>query len=329
MTLLAATLPPMADVPPRWRERLLPKSVLGMAMLLVVASVGAAFSGAVLYAYYDYRLNQNERRVSHYIPDIQKRFKNATSSIDKARDDAKKQIDQQLAPLKKIAAEGETLSALLKKVAPSVWFVHTLDDAGQPSVGAAFVVAADATQAYLLTSYTAVRAATRQPGPAVFVRQGDEELKATLWTWQEDHDLAVLVIARPNAPKLDWASGTPGVKLGDRVFAVSGLGAGGGAISQGFVADVSAQGIQHDAAVGAAFQGGPLVDSDGHVVAVASRAYAPLGFDPGTITWGVPIRSSCDKVLRCPGGTASGAGQQRPRTAVPPPAPAAATTTTR
>ena len=79
----------MADVPPRWRERLLPKSVLGMAMLLVVASVGAAFSGAVLYAYYDYRLNQNERRVSHYIPDIQKRFKNATASIDKASDDAK------------------------------------------------------------------------------------------------------------------------------------------------------------------------------------------------------------------------------------------------
>ena len=126
------------------------------------------------------------------------------------------------------------------------------------------------------------------------MRQGDEELKATLWTWQEDHDLAVLVIARPNAPKLDWASANPPVKLGDRVFAVSGLGAGGGAISQGFVADVSAQGIQHDAAVGAAFQGGPLVDSDGHVVAVASRAYAPLGFDPGTVTWGVPIRSSCD-----------------------------------
>src|SRR5207247_11293385 len=89
--LLAATLPPMAAVPPRWRERLLPKSVLGMAMLLVVASVGSAFSGAVLYAYYDYRLNQNERRVSHYIPDIQQRFKRATSAIDKAPDDGQEE----------------------------------------------------------------------------------------------------------------------------------------------------------------------------------------------------------------------------------------------
>src|SRR5207244_13383949 len=141
------------------------------------------------------------------------------------------------------------------------WRVHTPDAAVEPSEGAAFVLAADSTQAYLLTSYASVRAATHQPGTVVFVRQGDEDLKATLWTWQEDHDLAVLVIARPNAPKLDWASANPPVKLGDRVFAVSGLGAGGGAISQGFVADVSAQGIQHDAAVGAAFPGGPPVDS--------------------------------------------------------------------
>jgi len=37
---------------PSWRERLLPKSVLGMTMLLLMASLGAAFSGTVLYAYY-------------------------------------------------------------------------------------------------------------------------------------------------------------------------------------------------------------------------------------------------------------------------------------
>ena len=37
---------------PTWRDRLLPKSVLGMTMLLLMASLGGAFSGTVLYAYY-------------------------------------------------------------------------------------------------------------------------------------------------------------------------------------------------------------------------------------------------------------------------------------
>lgn len=88
--------------------------------------------------------------------------------------------------------------------------------------------------------------------------------------------------------------------MGDRVFAVSGLGASGGAISQGFVADVSANGIQHDAPIGAAFQGGPILTSNGEVLAVASRAYAPLGFDPQAVFFGVPIRAACAEVLRCP-----------------------------
>ncbi|MCU1498193.1 MAG: hypothetical protein JWM47_2146, partial [Acidimicrobiales bacterium] len=83
---------------------------------------------------------------------------------------------------------------------------------------------------------------------------------------------------------------------------VSGLGGAGGAISQGFVAGVSAEGIQHDSPVGAAFQGGPLLNSNGQVLAVASRSYAPLGFSPEAVFFGVPIRSSCAKVIKCPDG---------------------------
>ena len=59
-------------------------------------------------------------------------------------------------------------------------------------------------------------------------------------------------------------------------------------MSQGFIAGVSSEGIQHDAPVGAAFQGGPLVNSAGEVLGVASRAYAPLGFAPEAVFFGVP-----------------------------------------
>jgi S1-C subfamily serine protease len=82
-------------------------------------------------------------------------------------------------------------------------------------------------------------------------------------------------------------------------------------VSQGSVADVSANGIQHDAAVGQSFQGGPLVNSKGELLGVASRSYAPLGFASDGVFFAPPIRAACDKVLRCPDDSVAGAGTKR------------------
>jgi S1-C subfamily serine protease len=161
-------------------------------------------------------------------------------------------------------------------------------------------VFADGEQSFLLASFNTVRAATQKPAPAITVRKGDEELPVELTSWDAANDLALLTLDRPNLPALTWAPTDPALQIGDRVFVVSGLGASGGSISQGFVADVSANGIQHDSPVGAAFQGGPLLNSNGEVVALASRAYSPLGFAPEAVFFGVPIRTSCNEVIRCP-----------------------------
>ena len=142
------------------------------------------------------------------------------------------------------------------------------------------------------------------------MRQGGQDVPATLWTWQDDHDLALLIIKKPGQARLPWSSDTPATKIGDRVFAVSGLGTNGGAITQGFVADVSSTGIQTDAPVGTAFQGGPLLNSKGEVLGVASRAYAPLGFTTEGVYFAIPIHSACDKVLRCPSGEPNAPGQK-------------------
>lgn len=286
--------------PPPWRERLIPKSVLGISTLILAVAIGAAFSGTVLYAYYDYRLTNNEQRIEDFTENFDSRFKTAIDTIAAERESAKEEVRKELEPIKKVRAEGETLEALVKKVQPSIWFVSTLDEAGQPSVGSAFAVASDNEQTLMLTSYTTIRAATRAPGPPVNVRKGDQQLKATLWTWQEEKDLALLLVPKGDVPKLSYIGRDTNLKTGERLFAVSGLGAAGGAISQGFIADVSANGIQHDVAIGPAFQGGPMVNDKGEVIALASRAYAPLGFGTDAVFFGVPIRMSCEKVLRCP-----------------------------
>jgi S1-C subfamily serine protease len=298
----ASTAPDEPTAPDgRW-ARIVPTTALGLAGALFLASVASAFTGAVLYAFYEYRLGQTEGRVDRFEAGFEDEVAAAVDQIGAERDAAVGQVQSQLDDLERFAASGETLATLLEQTAPSVWFVTTLDEAGQPSVGSAFVVFSDAEQSFLLTSYNTVRAATAEPAPAITVRKGDEELPVALTAWDPAHDLALLTLDRPGLPALAWASDDPPLQIGDRVFVVSGLGAAGGAISQGFVADVSGTGVQHDAPVGAAFQGGPLLSSSGEVLAVASRAYSPLGFAPEAVFFGVPIRRSCDAVVRCPEG---------------------------
>ena len=298
----AAQVSTAADDPPRpafWK-RIVPTTALGLAAALFCASIASAFTGAVLYAFYEYRLEQTEDRVDAFEAGFEDEVSAAIDQIGTERDEAVGQVQDQLDDLERFAASGETLQGLLEATAPSVWFVETKDEGGAPSVGSAFVVFADGAQSFLLASFNTVRANTQEPVPGITLRKGDERLAATLTAWDPPNDLALLVVDRPDLPALTWAPTDPSAQVGDRVFVVSGLGASGGSISQGFVADVSANGIQHDSPVGAAFQGGPLLSSAGEVLAVASRAYSPLKFAPEAVFFGVPIRNACASVIRCP-----------------------------
>jgi S1-C subfamily serine protease len=175
-----------------------------------------------------------------------------------------------------------------------------VDEAGQPSVGTAFVLFSDSERSFLLTSFTTVRAATVDPGPGVEVSQGGNGLPVQLTAWDEGRDLALLIAEEtPNLPAIAVADPSS-VGSGDRVFAVSGLGAAGGAVVQGIVSDVAANAIQHDAPVGPQFQGGPMLNSSGELVGIASRSFAPLGFVPDTVFFGIPVREACAELVQCP-----------------------------
>jgi S1-C subfamily serine protease len=290
--------------------RFVPRSVKGIVAVLLAFSMGASLSGAVLYAYYDSRKTDAERRASKFVANYQKRFELAQKAIRAETENAKSEIQAEIEPLKRIRAEGDTLEGLVKKAAPSLFFVQSRDEAGNPTVGTGFAVASDNSQTFVLTSYNTVRAATVRPGPPVEVRQRDQVVKSTLWTWDEAKDIALIIVQKGDTPTLSFAS-KGSVKTGERVFALSGLGALGGAATQGFVADVSSPGIQHDAPVGTAFQGGPLVDSDGKVVGISSRAYAPLNYTSDGVWWAPQVRDACDKVLKCPNDSVTGAANKR------------------
>lgn len=285
-------------------RRALPDTALGLAGVLFLMSIAAAFSGAVLYAYYESRQEATTNRVEGFFHDYDKSIEDARLTIQTEGASAKEDIRNQLDELQKFAASGSTLTGLLETAQPSVFFVATVDQAGGPSVGSAFVVFADSQQSFLLTSYTTIQAATVQPAPGIAIRkQGQDDVEATLFTWDVDRDMALLSVPIANLPALNWISVDAPPKIGDRLFAISGLGSTGASITQGFVADVSADGIQHDVAVGTQFQGAPIINSDGEVVAVASRTYSPLHFPTEGVYFAPLVRLACDAVLQCPDGS--------------------------
>lgn len=290
--------------------RLLPRSILSLVVLILAAALGAAFSGTVLFAYYSYQLNQTNQRVDSYVNGFDNRFKTASQTIQAETANGKAEIDKALAPLLKVNSTGAQLSAALAKAAPAVYFVHTLDDNGAPSVGSAFVVATDSSQSLLVTSYTTVQAATHLPGPPIYVRKNGQDFRVQLYNWDPANDLALLILNQPNLPKLSFAPASPGLHVGDTVYAVSGLGTAGGSITEGSVADVSSNVIQDDAPIGPAGQGGPVLNRAGLVVGVASLSYAPLGFSSQGVYFTVPINNACTHILRCPGGNIGGVGNQ-------------------
>src|SRR3954468_10452428 len=80
---------PPGAVPPRWRERLVPKTVMGITVLVLALAVGAACSSVVLYSYYEYRLTKSEEKVSDFISGFNGTMQKATDSINAQRDSAK------------------------------------------------------------------------------------------------------------------------------------------------------------------------------------------------------------------------------------------------
>jgi len=267
----------------------------------------------VLYAYYQYKTDKIEKKVNSFVNGFEDRFQKAKDEIDKEKEDAKAEVRKEIEPIKELRASGETLRSLVDKVKDSVYLVETQDEFGRPEAGSAFVVTSDAEKSYLVTSLTVVRAATRKPGPAITLRKGNDRIDATLWTWHEERDLALLIVNKGSLPRVKWAAADAPPQYGERIFDVAGVGGAGGSITQGFVADVSASGIEHDAAVSGPFAGGPILNSKGEVIGVGTPGYMPLGFTSDRVTFAPYIRATCEKILKCPAGAADagGAGERR------------------
>jgi S1-C subfamily serine protease len=250
--------PTLADVDhkPFLRRHFWPPSAFGIIVISLLISVLVGFSGALIYT------SSDNAHIAEVDPADQTRVAPTVPG------DAEPASPSTTKPPEILNADG-----IAKKAAPSVWSVSSLDENGRPVEGSGFIAGSFGGQTYLLTSLAIVKAATRIPGPDIVVRNGGTEIKATLWTWQEDKDMALLLTGR-TAPVV------------------------------GAVSAVSPEGIQHNIFIDERRQGAPLLNEKGQILGMASLAVKPT-FPGQTDFFVVPISAACERVLSCGNGTAS------------------------
>lgn len=271
------------DHQPFLKRHFWPPSAFGIIVISVIVSMLVGFAGAVIYT------SSDNAKIAAVDPSDEARIAPTIPASAEPQQPTTSKPPQILTP------EG-----IAQKTGPTAWTVSSLDDAGRPTEGSGFIAGSFGGQTYLLTSLSVVRAATRVPGPEIVVRNGGSELKATLWTWQEDRDLALLVIGRA-APSLSWVDDSFPPKAGDKVYLVP----GGSAPLAGVITAVSPTSIQHNVFVDDRRQGALLVNDKAQVLGMASLTYTGGGVATDTTFFAVPIEATCDRVLSCGGGNAT------------------------
>ena len=281
------------------RHRILPRTVIGISFMLMCIGIGAAFAGAGFYAYYDNRLAENEQEVSRFVDGFDRQFTQASGALDELRSESITQIRRELEPLGEFVTDQNGVVTLPQTAGPSVYLLTSADEDGLQVLGAAFAVAQVENGTALLTSYSLVAASVTTPSPDIVLTKGDQEIVASLWAWDEEYDIALITVP-DEIPILALADpNTQLASVGGRVFAISGYGGQGATASPGVLLDLSAQGLQHTASMGPLFVGGPLLNSQGVVVGVASLSYNPVGIDTGDVRHAPDVQAICERILSC------------------------------
>jgi S1-C subfamily serine protease len=186
------------------------------------------------------------------------------------------------------------LPALVRKANKSIVTVHVGTE-----LGTGFAIQSDAPNGFetaIITNEHVIEAATIQGGPAIFITHGSRRLEARLWTWDRDHDLALLYVRR-SFPTLAWASRQGhDPRVGEFVVAIGSPYGLEGSTTTGVISKIYSDFIQTDAAVNPGNSGGPLLNRYGEVVGVVS--YRLL--EAENINLALPIEATCKRILQCP-----------------------------
>ena len=184
-------------------------------------------------------------------------------------------------------------SQLAGRTEPSVFTIST-----EAGLGSGWVVRSDASGSDLVTNFHVVAEAVATGQQTVDVVQADRTLKGTVVRTDRTDDLAVVHVRERLAP-LKPATARP--RLGTTVMVLGSPLGLGGSISIGLVSGFrSIDGsdyVQFSAPISPGNSGGPVVDSQGHVIGIASGKYVGDGVE--ALGFAIPVSVACAQLNVC------------------------------
>ena len=184
-------------------------------------------------------------------------------------------------------------SQLAARTEPSVFTIST-----EAGLGSGWVVRSDVSGSDLVTNFHVVAEAVAMGEQTVDVVQADRTLKGTVVRTDRTDDLAVVHVRERLAP-LKPATARP--RLGTTVMVLGSPLGLGGSISIGLVSGFrSIDGsdyVQFSAPISPGNSGGPVIDSRGHVVAVASAKLIGTGVE--ALSLAIPVQVVCLSLVSC------------------------------
>lgn len=206
-----------------------------------------------------------------------------------------------------LVVEHQTITALDRKLdaaqtdwpavaATAAQSVVTID--ADDSLGSGWVAHADANGAEIVTNFHVVKDAWSSGTATVKVRQGDSTWSGTIMRVDRDDDLAVIHVAQ-RLSALTSAPERP--KVGVAVMAVGSPLGLDGTVSIGIVSGYrSLEGsnyLQFTAPISPGNSGGPVIDSRGRVVGIATAKLVYPGAE--ALSLAIPVGLACDRLVTC------------------------------
>jgi S1-C subfamily serine protease len=210
-----------------------------------------------------------------------------------AQDRTIAQLELRVKSLETRAGNERTWAAIAAEVEPSVFTIAT-----DQELGSGWVVHADASGSDLLTNFHVVEEAWNSGVVTVDLNRADLTIKGTIVRVDRNDDLAVVHVTR-RLPVLETVTGRP--PLGTAVMAVGSPFGLGGSVSIGVVSGFrSLDGsdyMQFSAPISPGNSGGPVVDSEGQVMAVATAKLVAEGAE--ALGLAIPVQTACASLVVC------------------------------
>lgn len=202
-------------------------------------------------------------------------------------------LQAEINQLRSHSSEQADWAQLAAQVQPSVFTIST--DAG---LGSGWVVRSDASGSDLVTDFHVVADALASGIETVDVIQADRTLRGTVVRTDRTDDLAVVHVQARLAQLRPAAARPP---VGATVMVVGSPLGLGGTVSIGLVSGFRSIGgsdyVQFSAPISPGNSGGPVVDSQGHVVGIAKGKFVGDGVE--ALGFAIPVSVACAQLNVC------------------------------